>query len=315
MPLINAIKAGMKVPGYIEGDGPPREWPRPPLVTDRMLGCVKLQDYTKGLARTDLDEGEMAELVEAYLQTFVLYPDEYKESSSRSAAHWIRKRLHLPVEVEKWLFPVKVGKAFRNDVWRNFVHLMWWITSVTGTELVFNEHDLYCEIGNEKMGIKGGKTLSIYPELCVEVETPDWRPFLLEPPPAPYGSRCRNKSLNRILRETLYTENGETLRHALLILYARVKDKQNLVRLLHPRLPKPVTPLQKLKVELEACLGSSNPRQALRQKLVPKWMSGVAFGRLFKDQKPDKATLAEWQTLLNVYLELDDVRKPKRTKE
>lgn len=315
-PLIAAVKASMDIPPFVPGEGPPRAWLRPPLVTDMMLCGLKLSEYTNFARKTRHDTTYLLDVAERYLAVFVLYPQDYAEDGIASPGHWIRANLEIEADVDAWLFPLKVPAAVRDDVWRHFATLLWWISG-HGGNLAFDDKNIVCTIDGFRIGVENKRIVApLLGEDAVdyEVNTPDWRPYLTEIQPGA-ATYCRNLAWNRIFRQAHHLPNRAEVQMALLILHARVRDKHLILKHLYP--PKDVpsnTPLHRMGKMADELRTHPDPYKRLKDFMVPRWMASPIFRTVFPKPKkePDALLRAAWRDFLYEEFDLYSYHHPSR---
>lgn len=315
-PLIAAVKASMTLPPFVEGEGPAMVWVRPPLMTDLKLNGLKLSDYTSFSRKAGYDAVYLVDVAERYLSVFALYPEDYAEDGTPNPCRWIRNNLGMDRTAEAWLFPTNAQPHIRNDVWRHFATLLWWISGHGGT-LTFDDTNIICEIDGFRVGVEHGRIVSplLGPDVSDYVVPPtDWRACMTERQSGAV-TRCKNLAWNRVWRQAQHLPNREAVQMALLILHARVPDKRDILKHLYPPRVLPTnTPLHKMGRMADNLLTDPDPYTRLRNFMVPHWMSGVIFKRVFlkPEGAPDMTLRAAWRDFLFEEFDLYSYKNPSR---
>lgn len=313
-PLIEAIKASMKIPEYIPGLGTPQSWPRPSLKTGMVLAGVSIDQYANVAPRKDQTYDELVEIAEQFIQIFVINKDDFEpeDGVKHSPCHWLRARMNLPREVDEWLFPVQVRKDVREDIWRYYTTLLWWISNA-GHPIDFSPTKILVQMGEYQVGVVDGRIVSLVPEHCVKIDdAPDWQAYMTQELPGAAG-RCKSIAWNRLFRAARYADETEKIQAALLVLYWRVQNRSRLENLIYEGRGNSGPPVMsarkvlKMANELEFL---DDPYSLLRRTLVPLYMPVTAFNKLFKKPKSmDRPPLAEtlaWKDTLYQQFNLHD---------
>lgn len=325
---IKAIKENLELPQFKVGFGSVYVWPRPPLLSQTMLGDLRLSEFNRVMPKAKFNAEDFISFSDQYLATFILRPEDFIDpdypEDDPDPIRWLRSRMELTGEVKEWLLPGQLRQELRKDVWRHYATLLWWISNA-GYELHLSETEMWLKVAGVEIGFRDGQTLCSDGDYCLPVAgAPNWKALLAEFPPGG-GSRCRSSAWNALYRQAYRVKSPEqrnALCEALCILQHRTHDMMTLERALFikednrkDRYKISVKKIRDMADELEFL---DDPYKRMKTVLVPACMDAQKFSKVFgtwkSDDRPERSVSLMWRNIVYDYFKLDFIsdQSPKK---
>ncbi len=216
----------------------------------------------------------LAEMFAIYVETYI---DPAAEPQDIHPFLHLKTEMQLDASDGSLLFPTRRGAPTSEDIMYGLAVLLHWIAGF-GYELFLLKDRIEVNGPNHTIGVRRGRTLCHYDNLCIPVPTTDWEALLTQPRDAT-GAIPAELYYLYIRANNKLNPDHELLKQAVSVLtWAGSKHRPGVVANFYFG----GTENSIRSVLEQRVLASAEPIKDLRKLLVPKFLGSAVFSKILK---------------------------------